>query len=73
MKEDEATLEELPLWQQGDEDMYNEENLQRRAALRRHPAIQEELERWWDLAADSLELIHQAAPWLWQTFACPKP
>ena len=40
---------EIEYWQEGDKEMNTEEAWKARLKLRSHPAIQEELHRWWEV------------------------
>lgn len=46
---------EIEYWQEGDKEMNTEEAWKARLKLRSHPAIQEELHRWWEVVRCSFQ------------------
>ena len=49
------------IWEQGDEALYTEDAVAKRAALRNHSEIQECLQLWWDTALHSVRRDDQEA------------
>ena len=49
----EAAAAEIPLWQQGNKDLYTEEALKARANCRSHKDVLEVLQAWWEMVQRS--------------------
>jgi len=49
------------LWQQGDESLYTDDAVRKRAAVRHHPEVLEFLQIWWMTALNSIKSSGQAA------------
>ena len=52
---DEAALAAVPYWQQGDLELYSEDNLQKRLELRHNKQVVDELQVWWCTAQRSMQ------------------